>query len=1262
MTKRPSSIYNDPGYLYNRKLLIRLFTYSSLALVVGIVWWIWDDFDRPWKSDQRDELRWEARRFTVERAVLESLSQEDREKYAKELAAAQAKVDARQAEIAEIDRELKKADGAFTLGDMTYKEQKQYTSEADYRVQEAPTEADLRDWEKRLREDVDREMRYRDMRYMADANVRMLQDRKKALQAEVDAVRAAIRKNPAVKRLEIVDANVAKKRGYNPLREIPLLDFLAAPVAVKQIVLKNLVDNYEFSTPQKVDRCATCHILSTELGYDKARWPVEAVDETKDPAAFEEGVYRFVYSILDSIDPDKPPASDPWARELNLLRKARLHKETLELLFEIGDEDDLSIRMEDRKIGDKVVKMKVWKRYLRDKETGLWKQDPKGRPIADYYNEALHEMKGHWRTHPHYKDMVGGGSPHPYDKFGCSTCHQGRGWSTDFGLAYHVPDLTQIGDWMTDERAHKEGYHLPLAAGQTLEAAMAKGAPPGSEGAGASDVHVGWVPDEATAERWEHEYDRTEAKLHYWHWPQFPKSLVQSSCLKCHREGLYRTAKPEYEGVHFGKPLPGAPDLTEYEDQSAAANPDLDDPHRMLIPAEEETYRPENLERGLRDFVQFGCYGCHKVDASIYPFMRNVRPKVGPPLDQIATKTTKEWALRWVRNPKDFRPDTRMPRFFGLSNNSSDFRYRFSDTGTYDEVNAEAWSNAEIYSIVEWIWEESKSRAPAYPPVDLSKGDPKRGEQYVVADGQASENHAKACIACHDIEAETPDLKFDAGLLGDSFDKASGHPTGWKHRMSRRQGPNLAGIASKVTPEWLVAWLKNPRGYWHDTNMPDLRLADQEALDIAAFLMTKRHTAFEALPGVAFDQAVVDRIARELKVAEQKESTEQAVDFVNRMPPRARVLYVGQKLVKHYGCFGCHQVEAFKDATPIGTELSDWGSKLIDRLAFNHVPIEKTRFSFAYAKMMNPRIYDLGMPTADRPFDRLKMPRFGFRPEEAKDLATYLIGLTSDPVPSASVFQPDEREADIIRGREIVARYNCQGCHVIENEGGDIWPVIAKAKWRPPDLKGQGRKTQPVWLFHFVKDPAFVAIPGVQNSDRVRPWFSIRMPTFHFSDEEVRALVRYFSALSEMPADFESGQPDSLVGPGSDYASAKKFELTRLDDRQKKYVAEAKSRLEETRLMFQEYQCKSCHSAQAPIDNAAPDFRHARAGRLRDTWIVDWLWGPLKLQPGTAMPVFFVDSKGNPRAQDTQFFGGTPDEQIHALRDFVRHHYREEDR
>ena len=38
--------------------------------------------------------------------------------------------------------------------------------------------------------------------------------------------------------------------------------------------------------------------------------------------------------------------------------------------------------------------------------------------------------------------------------------------------------------------------------------------------------------------------------------------------------------------------------------------------------------------------------------------------------------------------------------------------------------------------------------------------------------------------------------------------------------------------------EWLYRWLKDPKRYRPKTNMPNLRLTDQEARDIASYLMT----------------------------------------------------------------------------------------------------------------------------------------------------------------------------------------------------------------------------------------------------------------------------------------------------------------------------------------------------------------------------------------------------------------------------------------
>ena len=41
-------------------------------------------------------------------------------------------------------------------------------------------------------------------------------------------------------------------------------------------------------------------------------------------------------------------------------------------------------------------------------------------------------------------------------------------------------------------------------------------------------------------------------------------------------------------------------------------------------------------------------------------------PKVGPSLRHAASKLSFDWTYAWLRNPQDFRPSTKMPRFFGL--------------------------------------------------------------------------------------------------------------------------------------------------------------------------------------------------------------------------------------------------------------------------------------------------------------------------------------------------------------------------------------------------------------------------------------------------------------------------------------------------------------------------------------------------------------------------------------------------------------------
>jgi len=144
----------------------------------------------------------------------------------------------------------------------------------------------------------------------------------------------------------------------------------------------------------------------------------------------------------------------------------------------------------------------------------------------------------------------------------------------------------------------------------------------------------------------------------------------------------------------------------------------------------------------------------------------------------------------------------------------------------------------------------------------------------------------------------------------------------------------------------------------------------------------------------------------------------------------------------------------------------------------------------------------------------------------------------------------------------------------------------------PPLLVGEGARTQPDWLFHFLKRP----FP-------LRPLPKVRMPTFGFDDQEATDLVAMFSALDhkEYPFRFYSevaptDEVDLAVG---------------------KVIFEAKG-------------CQSCHlvgdadpNAKLPPNVTAPNLVMAKQ-RLRAEWITRWLSDPEALQPGTAMPTVWT--------------------------------------
>ncbi len=557
------------------------------------------------------------------------------------------------------------------------------------------------------------------------------------------------------------------------------------------------------------------------------------------------------------------------------------------------------------------------------------------------------------------------------------------------------------------------------------------------------------------------------------------------------------------------------------------------------------------LNRALDILESAGCYGCHKIEG-----FEELR-KTGPDLSHVASKVSRDWAYAWVADPRSFRPTTWMPKFFGLTNTSAE---------------ADRARNAvEIESILSYVWSRSTPQQLLAPPAG---GDPARGRQVV---------DEKGCQGCHRI-GEGPTAR---GAYGRDF------------------GPALDRVGDKLSAEWVYTWVRDPKSLFPDTYMPDLRLTDREAADVTAYLMTLRKGAVGPAPRA--DAALLDEVTLEYLKARLTDA--QAREKLASMGEDEKRVYLGERLINRYGCFGCHNIPGFEQALPIGVELTTEGSKLVTRLDFGYVDIEHSREAWFFQKLKDPRIFDNGKIKS--PQEKLKMPDFGFSDEEASVVTTLLLGLVKDEPLLETVNTLDPTEAAVEAGRRIVQSRNCRGCHVVEGTGGAIRETIEDPGYFPPDLVGEGAKVQSDWLFSFLKEPS-----------TIRPWLLTRMPTFHFTDGEAVAVGRYFAARDGAHYPFESplAQP-----PGQ-------------------------AQLEEGKKWFTAFRCLQCHVLSDEIPpgltaaDLAPNLTMANT-RLRRDWVIEWLEDPQKQMPGTRMPNFFY-SEGDPLMDE-------PDAKITAIRDYL---------
>jgi cytochrome c551/c552 len=536
--------------------------------------------------------------------------------------------------------------------------------------------------------------------------------------------------------------------------------------------------------------------------------------------------------------------------------------------------------------------------------------------------------------------------------------------------------------------------------------------------------------------------------------------------------------------------------------------------------------------------------------------------KVGPDLKEVRMKIHKEWIPNWLKHTHEWRPTTKMPQF------------RLQDD--------------EIQAISAYIWQSAITgpELPKQAPGNASNGKVLFEE--------------RGCEACHSMGE-------GASMVGGDF------------------AANLSRVGEKDNYDYLVRWILNPRtrtrpyspfehkdlgpddyakhnlpfvfdldhsrspNDGHEmvvqqmTVMPSLRLAAEDARDIASYLETQKHA----------------------------EASFPAADFMD--DPKLKDH--GKELIQHYGCAGCHEISGLEDEGRIGTELTNEGSKPIERLDFALLTEDAKLGTqtdgkksvrgpwydlkgFFETKLTDPAVFDRGKYKPD-PMDRLRMPKPNVNKEDIDALTTFLLGSTDPTLPAEYMYKPADQRAAIQKGWWLVTKYNCIGCHQVGIGQKSVLMGLPQYQGEnkqnlPPVLTSEGARVSPDWLKAFLANPSLSTTDVNRNG--VRSYLQVRMPTFFLSDDEIRTLVSFFQAMSSQPQPYIPQKIEPITTAEKEMA-------------RDLFTSTAAP-------------CLKCHATGDPghDKNAiAPNFLFAKE-RLQPAWTERWITNPALIAPGTAMP------------------------------------------
>jgi cytochrome c551/c552 len=700
--------------------------------------------------------------------------------------------------------------------------------------------------------------------------------------------------------------------------------------------------------------------------------------------------------------------------------------------------------------------------------------------------------------------------------------------------------------------------------------------------------------------------EKAHGNYEHWLWPLFPRENVQAGCQNCHAADMVLVSGDvQWETINNGKDLfrqKGCMGCHRYEGYDKEPE-ELNSISQQI--KQIETQKIDNLKESAYLMKEADAAETNeeanrlntqavdlkvadsKLDGRLQQLdfeshsLLQDRKKVGPNLKDVRLKLNKNWIPVWLKKPTDFRPTTKMPNF--------------------------RLTEHQIEAISAFIWQSGLTDPlPKHKPGNAAHGKELFEE--------------RGCLACHSI-GEGDQMQggtFAANLTREGEKANYDYLVRWVHNARERTRPYCPYEKKDIGPE---DYAKKGLPFQFDlehsrcpndghelqvqnmTVMPSLRLSEEDAEDIAAFLMTQKKKEPSSYAEAAY------------------------MDDPSLKPE-------GKKWVQYFGCAGCHEIAGLEDEGRIGTELTFEGSKPIERLDFalftvpaqrggpNAEPIKDkedlarlpdgpatepwyNHKGFFEHKLAEPNVYDQGMVKSET--EALRMPNLHLTQQQILDLTTFLMGSEETSLPDSYQYKPGDARQDIQAGWWVVKKYNCMGCH--QFIPGQQTVLMGLKQYQdaqeqlPPKLLTEGARVDPEWLRRFLSNPALSTTDTNRNG--VRPYLKVRMPTFSFSDNELRILVRFFQALSQQPMPYIPEQVPVLTAKETDMARSL-FSSTAAP-------------------------CLKCHATGDPNHDriaTAPNFLLAKE-RLKPDWVERWISDPQAISPGTAMPSGLFKEQNN---------------------------------